>query len=151
MLHELQVAPLPKGVAKFHEADAEVISRYPPEPGKRDHVQDITDTDVQTAVAFALEALYRVWTHGYRTVDHAREMDAEERQSRFRDRVNQVSDNVTSVAGQPVIFASVWDDTEFECQAHQFCHPICLQAGTGNKAARIDHCAIVGTNRYGLG
>lgn len=69
-------------------------------PGEVRILQGIGQRDIALAVAFALQSQHGVGADGDAAVDHAGQVDAEERHRRIGDRIDQMVDDLVVLRRQ---------------------------------------------------
>jgi tRNA-modifying protein YgfZ len=122
-------APRERAIQLVH-AGAGVFPGHAPEALVAEQLQGITCGKARSLITFALEGEDGVGAGLDAAMDHAREMDAEERETRIGHGINQVADQRAAVGDQLVVFAAERDDLQPGLDAAQASDTIRLQAAT---------------------
>src|SRR5207249_11450936 len=103
---------------------------HPPESREGEHVGDVPWRDVPGAVAFALQREDRVGAALDPIVDGARQVEAEKRQGRIRNRVDEMFHQRPALRGELVVLPPERNDADPRVHTTHSRYPISLQTGT---------------------
>src|SRR2546425_4735455 len=109
---------------------------HPPESREGEHASDVPWRDVPGAVAFALQREDRVGASLDPIVDGAGEVDAEKRQGRIRNRVDEMFHQRPALRGELVVLPPERNDADPRVHTTHSRYPISLQTGTVYEPSR---------------
>ena len=125
--------------------------QYPADAGRGEDLQGIGQRDIALAVAFALQSQHGVGADGDAAVDHAGQVDAEERHRRIGDRIDQMVDDLVVLRRQLEILAAERTDDKPGIDAEHFYQPIGHQARTGDQRRGLIFSALAGADHHAAG
>src|SRR5262245_555885 len=119
---------LAQGAKYFLNSGLPELPRHLPEAAEPGHLPQIAERHIAHPIPFAAEGKYRVRAGLDAAADHAREVDAEERQRGIGDRVDQVAHQMMGTRHEFVIFAAERNDLHARLDAALARDPVRLQA-----------------------
>src|SRR5579859_7709757 len=94
----------------FSQSFTPMLPGHAPESRKCRGGSQVADVDVGVPVSLASESKDRVWPRVHFPADAPREVDAEKRKARIRDRINQRTHQRGALGNQIIVFAAKWND-----------------------------------------
>src|SRR5262249_5750806 len=116
-----------EGPAEFEPSHRWIAAKESPKARVAQRVPQIPQVEIGLAVAFTREGQDCVGTCFDAAVNQAREVHAQKRELRIRDRVDQMPHQVLPLGTDLIIFAAKRDDTQIAALARKLGHTIAMQ------------------------
>src|SRR5579859_4234567 len=125
----------------FSQSFTPMLPGHAPESRKCRGGSQVADVDVGVPVSLASESKDRVWPRVHFPADAPREVDAEKRKARIRDRINQRTHQRGALGNQIIVFAAKWDDHRGWLVSRHAANAVAVKSRAINQCVRCERAA----------